>query len=120
MPSEIPSEVGADAGENRNLGLRHDKALAGDGLEHINIYPRGFEDDGARDRRDWIAIGVAALAHPAAHEILVEAFGRLARGEALFVAVAEPIAAAVWGMDLDGENDPTRRVEAELVFGVDE
>src|SRR6267143_6806463 len=73
--SEIAREIGADASENRSVRRRHNKAFPGHGLAHVDIDPGGLENDVARDRRDRVAIGVAALAHPAAHEILVEALG---------------------------------------------
>src|SRR5712671_5651800 len=92
--SEIAREIGADAGENRSVRRRHNKAFPGHGLAHVDIDPGGLENDVARDRRDRVAIGVAALAHPAAHEILVEALGGLTGGEALLVAFGEPVAAA--------------------------
>src|SRR6266478_3751445 len=116
--SEIAREIGADAREDRNVRLRHDKTFPGYGLVHVDIDPRGLENDVTRDRRDRVAIRIATLAHPAAYEVLVEALWRPAGGEALLVAVGEPVAAAVRSMDLVGENDPARRVEAEFIFGI--
>src|SRR5262249_36551879 len=93
--SEVPSPVSADAPEHRNLGTRRHELLSGDRLEGADIDVCRFGDDLARDRRDRVAIGVAARRHPAAQKILVEAVGRLAGGEAARVAFGEPIAAAV-------------------------
>src|SRR6516225_10972390 len=102
------------------MRFRHDKALTGDRLEHADIDPCGFEDDVARDFRDRVAVGVAPLGHPTPYEILIEALGRLAGGKAALVALADPIPAAVRRVDLVGEHDPARRIEAKLVFRVDE
>src|SRR5207248_6930479 len=117
--SEIALEIGADALEHRDVRLRRNKAFAGDRLEHADIDLRRLADDLARDRRDRVAIGVAACGDPAAEEILVEAVGRLAVGEPGGIARGEPVAAAVRGVDLVGEYDVAGAVEAELVFGVD-
>src|SRR5271170_7641232 len=98
--SKKPSQIGADALQHGRLRLGHGKTLAGDRLEHADIDPRGLGDDVARDRRDRIAIGVDAGRDPAPHEILVEAVGRLAGREPAAIALGEPVAAAVRGMDL--------------------
>src|SRR5437870_2371983 len=108
--SEVAREIGADAREYRNVRLQNDKAFPGDGLVNVDIDLRRLDDDVARDRRDRVAIRIAALADPAAHEVLVEALRRQAGGDAPLIAVGEPVAATVRGMDLVGENDPSRRV----------
>ncbi len=65
-------------------------------------------------------VRVTARRHPVAHEVLVEALGSVPGRETLLVAVAQPVAAAVRRMDLVGEEDLPGRIEAELVFGIDE
>src|SRR6266550_7429301 len=47
---KIRCQVGADAREYRNVRLRNDKALPGDGLVHLDIDLRSLENDIARDR----------------------------------------------------------------------
>src|SRR5690348_8348461 len=94
--------------------------MAGDGLVDLDIDPRRLQYDLGRNRRDWIPIGVAARDDPAAHEVLVEAFGRLARREAAIVAPGLPVAAAVGRVDLVREHDAPVPVEAELVLGIGE
>jgi sterol desaturase/sphingolipid hydroxylase (fatty acid hydroxylase superfamily) len=75
-PSEVPPQVIPDSLEHRSVRLRHGEAVAGDRLEHADVDPRRFADDLARDRRDRVAVGVAARRDPAAQEVLVEAVGR--------------------------------------------
>src|ERR1051325_804134 len=118
--SEVPPQVSADALEHRRFRLWDGELLAGYPLERVDIDPRRIGDDLARDGRDRVAVGVAARRHPAAQKILVEAVGRLARRATERLALGEPIAAAVRGMDLVGEDDVAGRVDAELVFGVDQ
>ena len=80
----------------------------------------GFENDLARDLRDRVAVGVAALADPTPHKVLVQTLGRLAGCEAPHVALADPVTATVGCVDLVGENDLPGPVKTELVFGVDQ
>src|SRR5205823_770167 len=109
-----------DALEDGRLRLRHGELFPGYPLESADIDPRRLGDDLARDRRDRVAIGVAARCDPPAQEILVEALRRLAGSKAARIALREPIAAAVRGMDFVGEDDVAGGVAAELVFGVDQ
>ena len=117
---EIRREVGTDAGEDRSFGLRQGEAFTGDGFVYPDIKPRRFQDDFVRDLRQRVAVGVATLADPAPHKILVEALGGLPGGEPALIAVADPIPAAVRSVDLVGEDDPALGVKAEFVFGIDE
>jgi hypothetical protein len=66
------------------------------------------------------ACWIAPRGHPAPQDVFVERFGRFAGREAALIAVADPVAAAVRGVDLVGEDYRARRVEAEFVFGIDE
>src|SRR6266851_2503108 len=111
--SEKPPQIGADALQHGGLRLGDGKALAGDRLEYADIDPRGLGDDVAWDRRDRVVVGVAARRHPAPQEILVEAVGRLAGRKPAGIALGEPVAAAVRGMDLVGEQDPSVAIEPE-------
>ena len=101
-------------------GIGKVEAPPGDRLEHLDIEMRGFGDDFARDRRDRVAIRIATRRHPAPDKILVEAFGRLAALEPRLIALGEPIAAAVRGVDLVGQHNGAVAVKAELVLGVDQ
>src|SRR6266851_3987330 len=119
-PSQEPREVGADALKHRDRRVGQREGLAGDRLENADIESRSLEDDVARNLGDLVLVRVAARHHPAAHEILVEALGRLAGGETLGIGAVEPIAAAIRRVDLVGEDDLAVLVEAELVFRVDQ
>src|SRR5262249_24604293 len=57
---------------------------------------------------------------PAPDEILVERIGRRAGGKALGIGRGKPVAAAVGGMKLVGQNDRALGVETEFVIGIDQ
>src|SRR5207249_11226473 len=77
-------------------------------------------DDFARDGGNRVAVGVDAGRHPTPQEILVEAVGRLARREPVRITFGEPVAAAIGGVDLVGEEDLPVTIAPELVFSVDQ
>src|SRR5207245_4219477 len=78
----------------------------------------GGEHELVRNRRKLVTVGIATGGDPAADDVLVEAVRPLAGREAGLVAVGPPVAAAVWGMDLVGEQNIAVGVRAELVLGI--
>jgi len=104
---------------DRLSGLGEPKGLAGDQLIEQDIAPREFDPEGVRCRRQGgVVVWVAVVREPEPQELLVDVVRFLTPGEALFVALGEPVAAGVGGMDLVDEQDITVGVLAELVFGV--
>ena len=100
-------------------GIGKVETLPGDGLEHLDIEAGGFGDDIARDLRERVAIRIAAGGDPAPHEILVEAFRRLAFGETALIALAPASSGCCPGVWISSASTiwPVG-VETELVFGV--
>jgi len=104
---------------DRLSGLGEPKGLAGDQLIEQDISPREFDPEGVRRwRQGGIVVWVAVFREPEPQELLVDVVRFLTAGETLFVALGEPVAAGVGGMDLVDQQDIAGGVLAELIFGV--
>src|SRR5215813_11222881 len=117
---EILAQVCANAGQRGDGEVGQRKFPPRDLFIDVDVCRRRLQDHVLRNFGDWIDVGIATRRHPAPDEILVERIGRRASGKARGVGLGEPIAAAVWRVDLVGENDGCPGVEPELIFGIDQ